>query len=77
MYFIGMVLDPCVSLPAQAFCDDAVGLKFNPVLYPKVSSVCAYGAVVHNSLARRGSGTPGRWWWWWLLVSWRGRVWSL
>lgn len=25
-------LSPC----PQAFCDDASGLKFNPVLYPKV-----------------------------------------
>lgn len=56
--FIDMVLDPCVSLPAQAFCDDAVGLKFNPVLYPKVSSLCACGAVVHSSLTWHGSGTP-------------------
>lgn len=28
-----------LSLSAQAFCDDAVGLKFNPVLYPKVRTV--------------------------------------
>lgn len=27
-----MTLFPC----SQAFCDDASGLKFNPVLYPKV-----------------------------------------
>lgn len=44
MCFIDMVLDLCVFLPSQAFCDDAVGLKFNPVLYPKVSSLCLWGS---------------------------------
>lgn len=73
MYFTGMVLDLCVFLPAQAFCDDAVGLKFNPVLYPKVSILCACGAVVHTSLAWHGSGAP----WGGFLISWRGHVGSL
>lgn len=57
MYFVGLVLDLCVSLPAQAFCDDAVGLKFNPVLYPKVSSLRACGAVVYSSSTWYGCGT--------------------
>lgn len=34
-------LSPC----PQAFCDDASGLKFNPVLYPKVSQFAQAGCV--------------------------------
>ncbi|OWK14317.1 hypothetical protein Celaphus_00000855 [Cervus elaphus hippelaphus] len=30
---------PSVPQIAKAFCDDAVGLKFNPVLYPKASQM--------------------------------------
>lgn len=40
-FFIHEVLAQDLALTAlspcpQAFCDDASGLKFNPVLYPKV-----------------------------------------
>ncbi|XP_003933129.1 rap1 GTPase-activating protein 2 isoform X14 [Saimiri boliviensis] len=36
---VGLSKLPSVPQIAKAFCDDAVGLKFNPVLYPKASQM--------------------------------------
>lgn len=40
---------PSVPQIAKAFCDDAVGLKFNPVLYPKVRTFTP--PLTHGSAA--------------------------
>lgn len=56
---IDMVPDLCVSFPVQAFCDDAVGLKFNPVLYPKVRTFASLWACCPQ-LFSLATGAPWR-----------------
>ncbi|XP_032119408.1 rap1 GTPase-activating protein 2 [Sapajus apella] len=53
---VGLSKLPSVPQIAKAFCDDAVGLKFNPVLYPKVRSSCL---LPWGSAAWQGFADPG------------------
>ncbi|EAW90529.1 GTPase activating Rap/RanGAP domain-like 4, isoform CRA_d, partial [Homo sapiens] len=48
---------PSVPQIAKAFCDDAVGLRFNPVLYPKEKTQCIDCVFMGQQALERDNGS--------------------